>query len=199
MNFCLPHYVWILCFLAPSIFTDMNETIYGIWNTTAGRNSYSSSVGYSNSNYPPGQGPQQAFDGNTTTKYVNFGVCNSTVGASTTTCGQNTGLYFSPQRGISLILGFRFCAANSYPLRDPIIVAIEGSNQPFTALTLGSSWSLIYNGSSGLDIDPNRYTCGVTQWLSNNSIWYTSYRILVYSKRGVGNFVQYSELELLSY
>jgi hypothetical protein len=177
----------------------MNETIYGIWNTTAGHNSYPSSVGLSMSNYPAGQGPQQAFDGNTSTKYVNFGVCNSTVGANMTVCGDNTGLYFSPRRGISLLLGFRFCTPDSYPGRDPMLVTFEGSNQTSTTLTLGSSWTLIYNGTSGLANDPGRFTCGITQWLSNNSIWYTSYRMLVVSKRSTGNFVQYSELELFSY
>jgi hypothetical protein len=165
----------MVCFLAPSTFTNINQTIYGIWNTTAGGNSYQSVAGYSSGNYPPTQGPAQAFDGSTSTKYINFGTCNSTVGASLNQCGDNTGLYLMPRQGATLLLGFTFCTSDSYPQRDPMIVTVEGSNQPLPVLTLGSSWTLIYNGSAGLDTDPGRNTCGVTQLLSNNSIWYAYY------------------------
>jgi hypothetical protein len=67
---------------------------------------------------------------------------------------------------------------------DPITVILEGSNASLSRLTLGSSWTLIYNGSNGLGNDPGGGEFGVTQWVSSNSIWYLSYRILVTSKRG---------------
>jgi hypothetical protein len=82
---------------------------------------------------------------------------------------------------------------------DLILVKLESSNKPSTTLTLGSRWTSIYKSTSGLANDPGPYTCGITQWFSNNSIWYTSYRMLVLSKRTIGNFVQYSELELFGY
>jgi hypothetical protein len=61
---------------------------------------------------------------------------------------------------------------------------------------LGSSWTLIYNGSSGLDTDPGRYNDGKVQYIPNNAIWYTSYRILTTSKRGNDTAVQYGEVSL---
>jgi hypothetical protein len=191
--------VVVLCILASSKLTTANETVYGIWNTTAGHNSSPSSSGSSVGDYYPVHSPDNVFDNIYTDKYLNYGVCNSTVGGTTLVCGWNTGLYVSPQGGALLLCAFRVCTADSYPQRDPIYLTIEGSNQPLSTLTLGSSWIIIYNGSSGLDVDPGRSTCGVAQWLSNNSIWYASYRILVTSKRAVGNFVQYSELELFGY
>ena len=192
-------YDQLFCFLVPSNFTSVNETVYAIWNTTAGRDSYASSFGSSTSNYFFDQGPTNIFDGNFTTKYVHFGTCNTTVGLTFTECGEDTGFYFSPRQGSSLLLAFRFGTPNSFPTRDPLHVSIEGSNQPVSALTLGSSWTMLYNGSCGLNTDPGRYAWGVTQWIMNNTVWYSSYRILVVAKRGTGQFVQYSEVELLGY
>jgi len=148
------------------------------------------------SDYVLGQGPAQAFDQSTSTKYVNFGVCNSTYGANVINCGQDTGLYLTLQRGSSLLVAFRFWIANSYPLRDPMNITIEGSNQPQAALVLGSSWTLIYSGSSGLDIDPGRQSFGQMQGLSSNTVKYSSYRLLIRLKRSTGNFVQHSEFEM---
>jgi hypothetical protein len=78
-------------------------------------------------------------------------------------------------------------------------ITIEGSNQSSSALLFGSSWTLIYNGSSGLDSDPGRYTFGLTQFISNNVISYESYRLLITSKRSLSNAVQYSEVQFLGY
>lgn len=146
-----------------------------------------------------GDGPANVFDGNSITKYSAFGTCSSFILDSAVECGKNTGLYLSPQRGVSLLVAFRICTAILYTDRDPITTTIEGSNEPLSALTLGSSWTLIYNGSSGLDLSPGLCSFGVTQWLSSNSFWYSSYRILTTSKRNTGNYVHYSELELLGY
>jgi hypothetical protein len=63
-----------------------------------------------------------------------------------------------------------FLTANSLPARDPMIVSIEGSNQPSSVLLFGSSWTLIYRGSSDIDSDPNRYSYGMTEIISNNII-----------------------------
>ncbi|CAF0971630.1 unnamed protein product [Adineta ricciae] len=183
----------------PSTVISRNATVYGIWNTSASHDSYPSSPGTSTGNYFSTQGPTTLFDGFLSTKYINYGACNVTQGANLTQCGQNTGVYFSPQHGPSLLLAFRLATPNSYPERDPLVVTIEGSNHSFLELTLGSSWTLIYNGSSGLDIDPGRTSWGVTMFIQNNTIWYSSYRFLIVSKRSTGQFVQYSELDLLTY
>jgi hypothetical protein len=57
----------------------------------------------------------------------------------------------------------RFCTSNDLPTCDPLTVTIEGSNQTLS-LTLGSSWTPIFNGSSELDTDPGRETCGITEY-----------------------------------
>lgn len=136
------------------------------------------------------------FDGTSTTKYTAFGSCISG-GTPSTSCGINTGFYLTLQRGLSLLQGFRIRTANSLPERDPLTITIEGSNQPSTALTLGSSWTSIYNGVTGLSTDPGRGTWGPYQFFSN-SLSYSSYRILITSKRGSTDAVQYADIDLVS-
>ena len=177
--------------------TSTNETVYGIWNTAAGSDSWPSFLGNSTGCYFPNEEPKRAFDQLNGTKYTNFGVCNSTV--SRPQCGLNTGLYLTLQRGRSLLLNVRFCTGNNVLARDPFTVTIEGSNQPSTALTNGSSWSLIYSGSTGLQNVTGRTQCGANQTLQYNYLWYNSYRILVTSKRGNDHATQYSEVELFGY
>ena len=174
----------------------MNEAIYGIWNTTVGGDSQPSVTGLSVGDYGVGKEPAKAFDSIVSSKYLNFGRCNNTVGGGVLDCGTNTGLYLSLVRGSSLLLAFKFRTADSYPPRDPLLITVEGSNLPNASLIYGSSWTQIYAGSSGLDADPGRYTSGNLQWIPSNGIWYCSYRILITTKRDIGNFVHYSELEL---
>jgi len=181
-----------------TLLTGTNEIVYGLWNTTAGGSSSLSTPGSGIGNYNPTQIPQNVFDQNSTTKYTSYGICNQSA-ISLLICGANTGLYLTLQRGASLLTGIRFCSAPSLPERDPITITVEGSNQPSSALLLGSSWTLIYNGSSGLDSDPGRSSLGVTEIISNNVVWYQSYRLLIISKRNMSNAVQYSEVELLGY
>ncbi len=114
-------------------------------------------------------------------------------------CGANTGVYLTLERGASYLIAIQFSAANNLPARDPLALTIEGSNQISSALALGSSWTLIYNGSTGLDTDPGRYNDGTVQYIPNNIISYSSYRLLITSKRSIQNAVQYSEVMLLGY
>lgn len=185
--------------LGPSKLTSTTETVYGIWNTSVGQDSCPASPGSSMSTYVASDSPVQVFDGNENTKYAAYGTCSSAFYDDAIACGEGTGLYISLLRGISLLVAFRISTATTYSERDPITITIEGSNELTRVLTLGSSWNLLYNGSSGLDIDPGGGEFGVTQELLNNSIFYSSYRILVTSKRDYGNYVHYSELELLGY
>jgi len=182
--------------LLPVTFT--NETVYGIWNTVAGGNSTLSLPGTSIGSYYPSEMPSNILDKNINTKYTNFGPCNYNIFQTAVNCGVQSGLYLTLQRGAILLLGVRFCTALSLPNRDPITITIEGSNQTSTALMLGSSWTLIYNGSTGLSSNPGRGIYGPTQSFSN-SIVYSSYRILVTSIRNVTDAVQYAEVELIGY
>lgn len=129
-------------------------------------------------------------------KYTSFGSCTAVSMAMS--CGLNTGFYRTLPRGASLIIGFQICTPGSTPARDPITITLEGSNQPASVLPLGSSWSLIYSGSSGLAIDPGRLSCGIPQ-LFSNSIWYLSYRFLVTSKRGSDSSTWYSDVLFIGY
>jgi hypothetical protein len=174
-----------------------NETIYGVWNTIAGGNSTLSPNGTNIGNYYPGETPLCTCDNNITSKYTNFGPCNSST--YSVSCGVNTGFYRTPGRGASLIIGLQICTGPNLPNRDPITITFEGSNQSTLALNLGSSWTLLYNGSSGLDTDPGRLACGLSQLFTSNSIWYSSYRFLVTSKRGNESSTWYSEVQLIGY
>ncbi|CAF0880727.1 unnamed protein product [Adineta steineri] len=180
----------------PLFYISLNESVNGIWNTTVGGDSTASVNGTSAGNYVTGEEPNAAFDRNTSTKYTSFGSCS--IGVPSIECGINTGLYITPQSGAFLITGLRFCTGNDYPERDPLTVSVEGSNHTL-ALTFGTSWTLIYNGTTGLDVDPGRATCGVTQLFLNNPNSYLSYRILLSSKRGIDYVLQYSEIELLGH
>jgi hypothetical protein len=185
--------------LDPSVIITSNDTIIGIWNTTAGRRSNLVSAGFIAGGYPIGEDPWKAFDGLNSTKYASYGICNSLYGSNSTMCGANTGVYTYSDRPASLLVAFRFQTTDSSSNHDPMYITIEGSNQDNSSLLLGSSWSMIYNGTSGLGAVPARRAYGVTIWLPKSVIWYTSYRILILSKRSVGETVEYSELELLGY
>ncbi|CAF3960759.1 unnamed protein product [Rotaria magnacalcarata] len=180
------------------VLTSNNETVYGVWNTTAGSDSNPASNGTGIGKYFPGQGPYTVFDKNTSTKYVNFGNCNN-ITTGSPDCAQNTGLYLTLQRDASLLVAFRLATANSYLLRDPLTITIEGSNKNSTELTRGLSWTLLYRGSSGISINQTRLTYGSMQWLPKNSESYASYRFLVNLAMNNGAnipFIQYSEVEL---
>ncbi|CAF3874554.1 unnamed protein product [Rotaria magnacalcarata] len=166
------------CLIKQALATS-TETVYALWNTTAGSDSNLASNGTGIGKYYSVHGPDTVFDCNTVTKYVNFGDCNNT-------------------RGASFLVTFRLATANSYPQRDPLIISIEGSNSNSTELTRGSSWTLLYNGSSGISKNQTRFTYGSTQWLPKHSAWYASYRFLVNLAMNNGAsipFVQYSEFD----
>ena len=104
----------------------------------------------------------------------------------------------TPQRGSSLVVSLQFCTSFQLSPRDPITVTLEGSNQPSSLLTQGTSWTLIYNGSSGLAVDPGRQVYASPQNFSN-SVSYLSYRLLITSKRGVETAAEYAEVVLLGH
>lgn len=162
-----------------------------------GGNSSASTPGSAVGQYPVAETPPRGCDGNLTSKYLNFGSCTSTSSVSIT-CGLNTGFYVELQRGSSLVIGLRLCTGNDAPERDPFTISLEGSNLSGSALVMGNSWTLIYNGTSGLQTDPGRNTCGVPQ-LVNSTSYYKSYRFLVSSKRSAENSMQFGELQLYGY
>lgn len=173
-----------------------SDPLVGLWNTTAGGNSVSATPGWGPGNYVPAEPALAAFDTSCGTKYTSFGPCTFPTPV-TPFCGLNTGFQVTPLIGPTIIRGFRICTGNDFPERDPMAMTLEGSNQTGSALFLGSSWRLIYNGSTGLATDPGRQQYGVRITFSNN-IPYRSYRLLMPLKRANDVALQYSEIELTS-
>ena len=109
----------------------------------------------------------------------------------------DTGLYWttiSPYSSI-LVTAFRLAAATSLYPRDPLTITIEGSNVTYTNLHLGSSWHLIYTGSSGLGNATTPGTWGALKQVTNTNR-YCSFRVLATSKRGSDVAVQFFEIQL---
>ena len=181
--------------IAPILSIGANDSLYGLWNTVAGGDSTLAKPGQSIGNYVAGEGPRNAFDKILSNKYLSFGHCNDSATSDALSCGTKTGFYLTLRRGPIVLDGLRFITGNDAPPRDPLAMTLEGSNQPNSTLLLGSSWTLIYNGSCGLNTDPGRSASGQTLSLSSNTVPYDSYRLLITSKRGVTYCVQYAEVE----
>ncbi|CAF1358632.1 unnamed protein product [Adineta ricciae] len=180
-----------------TVMTPMNETVYAIWNTTVGGDSLSAYSGYYSGSYWPSDPAKNVFDGNLTTDFTSHGVCNYAL--VSLICGQNTGFYFTPRSGSMIVIGFRLGTNNYDSSRDPLTVTVEGSNSNESAFTLGSSWTLIYNGSSGLLSSTNHGQWGTIQVLSGPFVRFSSFRFLVTTKRGVQCGAAYSEYQLIYY
>ncbi|CAF0792629.1 unnamed protein product [Adineta ricciae] len=163
-----------------------------VWNTKAGRKSHSTSTGFGKGQMPSNETVKNIFDHNIYTKYTSLGSSSSdTINARS---GLNTGFHVTLDVGVCVVTGFRFSTAIDQPKRDPIMITLEGSNVDSSSLTLGKSWALLYNGSSGLYTDPGRGKVGSLQRFSNDR-FYRHYRVLVVSKRGLNNGVHYSEFQ----
>lgn len=140
------------------------------------------------------------FDGNLTTKHVSLGP----MGGDTFIDGKgvNTGFVLVFRGARSAVLeAFQFGTSDDDPRYDPSTVKIQGSvaNDLLDA-AMGSSWRLVYNGSTGIDEknDPGRCEYGVLQSVHHLTA-YKIYRILVTSQRGRAIGVQYSEVRLFGY
>ncbi|UJR13296.1 hypothetical protein I4U23_000314 [Adineta vaga] len=169
-----------------------NEVVYGVFNTIAGNDNIAATAGSGIGKYPSAESPSNACDNYQTTKYLSFGPCTGqTLDGS---CGLNTGFYLTLTRGLSTMFGVQFCTANDWQQRDPSRITIEGSNESGDDLIRGSSWNLIYNGTTGFSSYRERQTCYSIQYFCN-SIPYTSYRVLITAKFESSNSVQYSEVK----
>ncbi len=174
--------------------TQAGDPIFGIYNTTAG----GSTGGFNGRFSIPAEETPSAIDGILTTKYLNFGN-NGSGGVIMPQPGINTGFYVTPSiSNASIACGLLFATGNDSPPRDPITVTLEGTNS--TALNSSVSWTLIYNGPTGIDslIIPNRSTYVPLQVFSN-TIAYQSYRLLITSQRGNDDSVQYGESQIMGY
>ena len=177
--------------------TRAGDSIMGIYNTSAGQSTGASNGVYSGAS----ETPDKAIDGNLSTKYLNYGYRGSSANHSYNP-GAGTGFYVIPTiSNASVATAIRFATANDDPDRDPLTITLEGSNATIVAdLNLGSSWTLIYNGSTGIHptIAPSRLTYLSPQNFSN-TIAFRSYRLLVTLQRNISDAVQYAESDILGY
>jgi hypothetical protein len=140
------------------------------------------------------EGPVNVVDNNVATKHYNF------LSTASATSGVNTGFYVTPQAGNSVATGIQFATANDCPVRDPIMMTLEGTDVPSAQLLLGASWTLIYAGSTGISttVTPNRMTYIPMQNFTN-TVAYNSYRLLITVQDGIGGGVQYSEANIFGW
>ncbi|CAF2510729.1 unnamed protein product [Rotaria sp. Silwood2] len=178
----------------PSFLDLQPDTIYGVWNTFAGGISTLATESSSGAGtYLIGQSPDKLFDGNLNTKYGSRG---NTISGTSTVAGLNTGFYMTVAQCQPVLIGFRFGNAYNLSEREPLKLTIEGTN--CANLTTCANWTLIYNGSTGLDIQASSLEYGQYQSISNSDI-YKSYRFLITAKRNSSNIVSYSEVQLFGY
>jgi lysophospholipase L1-like esterase len=136
------------------------------------------------------EGPGNAIDGVTTTKYL----CHARNG--TKDPGVDTGLLITPKMGASVVTGIQFYTGNDMPGRDPISITLEGSNDSAASRAGCKNFTLIYEGKSGLDADPDRGNAGLQINFPNDAA-YKTYRLLITKTRATTAATQYGEVILI--
>lgn len=138
-----------------------------------------------------GQGPDSAIDGNLQSKYY----CTAPACDPINPHGQDSGLVVTPS-GNGMVTAVQFATGNDMPDRDPLAVTVEGSNDPNAGGAGGNGFTLLYEGPTGLEIDPGRSAWGPVIKFPN-ATEYKTYRVLVTRARGDStDGVQYSEVKL---
>jgi hypothetical protein len=142
---------------------------------------------------PAGEGVTNAI-GNTTSKYLNFGLNGGAGNFS-----GPVGFTVTPSTGLSIARGLRFYTANDDAGRDPSSFALFGSNDG------GGSYALIMSGvlnlptgrnAPGFALDP--ISQNVQQVMFENSRAFSSYRLSFNSIRTASAaMMQVGEVEIL--
>jgi len=127
-------------------------------------------------NSPGGEGPNNAFDNNPNTKYLNFDKKNAGV-----TVQLNTG---------RAVTGFTVTTANDFSGRDPTSYKLYGSND-------GSTWTLIKEDS--ISLSDNRFTTSSVINVDNTTAYVYYFMLFPTTKAGEGcgqncNSMQIAEL-----
>ncbi len=146
----------------------------------------------SESSYPGAEPPSAAIDGDTLTKYLNFG-------------RENAGFIVTPSAGASVLNEFEMWTANDEVGRDPVGYEIYGTNDAITSednsLGMEESWTLIDSGDLVLPSDRNimagdEFSSGPVTVNNANGDSYTSYRFVVTSVVDPNaNSLQFSEIQ----
>jgi len=179
------------------------DPIVALCNTVLGGNSIQSPTFTGNKACQSPHSEQRVsaiLDGELGSTHLNFGSYDVTVDLPTK--GVGTGFMVVPQSGgFSVLQAFQFGTGGDRYKRDPITITIEGSQFNNSAyLQMGSSWNLIYDGWTGINMtdDPGRSVYGNLQTI-NQSCPYKAYRVLITSQRGEDDSVQYSEVKFFGY
>ena len=178
-----------------SQFTIQSGSVEGLWNTVLNGTSTVANAGSGVGTYPSGQIPDYLFDGNLNNRFSSRG--NSSSG-NNSYAGLNTGFYLTVAQCQPTLVQFRFATTSSVssPNRDPMSVTVEGTN--CVTLINCTTWTKIYNGETGLRNITNYSTFGPYQNIASPQS-FTSYRFLITEKRGLSDYVTYSEVELYGY
>ena len=137
------------------------------------------------SSFPGDEGPENLFDGLTSTKYLNFG-------------RENSGFIVTPSIGATVAGSFVLSSANDAEGRDPIEWRLFGTNAPIVTQNNGNGqnepWTLIEEGQIETPLD--RFAAAPEVFFDNN-VSYTSYKFQVVAIRTPeANSTQYSEFQL---
>lgn len=137
------------------------------------------------SNSPDAERASNALDGDTGTKYLNFGKID-------------TGILITPIIGSTIIKSMQLWTANDNASRDPASWAIAGTNDPIdhvaanngTSVLPGVTWTPIASGNVAMpgtlpggggdpsEVNNGRFEAGPLLAFGANNTAYTSYRIL---------------------
>ena len=118
------------------------------------------------SNYPGAEAPGNILDGDSNTKYLNFG-------------GVNSGFIVTPAAGSSTVRGMEITTANDAPGRDPSSFRIYGTNDPISSADNSQgdaeTWTLIDSGS--LTLPEDRFTSSGIIGIDNDTA-YDTYKVV---------------------
>ena len=135
--------------------------------------------------YPDGEAPPKAVDGDTGSKYLNFGM-------------YSTGVIMPLSGGAATARSVRLATANDDDRRDPTSYVLFGTTSAITSTNnsngLSENWTLIGNGTLSLPTDRNTWGDPVNIGTPGS---YSAYWIVFPSIRdGSTNSMQISEVQL---
>lgn len=126
------------------------------------------------SNFPGGEAPPNVLDGDSNTKYLNFGETN-------------TGFIVTPSSS-SILQSFTLTTANDFAARDPASYVLFGTNDPITSVEngrgLAENWTEISSGN--LSLSDDRFALSAPVGFSNSTS-YSSYRMLFPTVKDAAN------------
>lgn len=142
-----------------------------------------------NSQYPGAEAPGKIIDGDSGSKYLNFGK-------------ENAGFIVTPELGPEVVKTFVMTTANDADARDPSSWQLYGTNDPIQSLDNsqadgGEAWTLVDEGAIALPTERNALGPYVDV---DNDTAYASYMMVFPTLRDSGgaNSLQFSEIQFFS-